>query len=134
MKKVNLQSRIYAFGVDFKDIQEAIACAINEKPKNGVYVGTDSERYPCFDFEDYASETRSYLNLVFATSQEELDEKLKKLKEMNVLGSNYYKLTEELAPMAYWEGDSDDKVLLTDNMGDCGWSIKSFFHKLFGIN
>lgn len=130
MKEVKINVPINAFGVSFKDISEAIAYAIEGKPKDGVYVGEDSQRYPCFDFEDYATEDRHYWNLVFATSQSELDEKLKKLKEMEVLGINYNKLTDDLAPMAYWEGDSNDKVILTDHMGESGWSIKSFFRSL----
>lgn len=116
MKEVKLNAPINAFGVDFKNIYEVIAYAIDGKPKDGVYVGEDSQRYPCFDSEDYASEDRYYWNFVFATSQSELDEKLKKLKEMDTLGSNYRKLTEDLAPMAYWEGDTCYKVFLTDNL------------------
>lgn len=130
MKTVNNNSQIHAFGVSFKNISEAIAYALEGKPKEGVYVGEDSQRYPCFDSEDYATENRYYWNLVFATSQEELDEKLKKLKEMEVLGMNYYKLTDGLAPMAYWEGDSNNKVILTDNMGEKG-GLSTIIKKVF---
>lgn len=129
MKEVKLNAPINAFGVDFKNIYEVIAYAIDGKPKDGVYVGEDSQRYPCFDSEDYASEDRYYWNFVFATSQSELDEKLKKLKEMDTLGSNYRKLTEDLAPMAYWEGDSYYKVFLTDNMGNNG-KKDTIFHRI----
>lgn len=40
-----------------------------------------------------------------------------KLKAMDTLGSNYYKFTEELSPMAYWGGDTNRQVFLTDNLG-----------------
>ena len=45
MKEVKLNAPINAFGVDFKNIYEVIAYAIDGKPKDGVYVGEDSQRY-----------------------------------------------------------------------------------------
>lgn len=81
-----------------------------------MYVGEDSEHYPCFDYEDFASETRFYWNFVFATSESEMQKKLSKLKAMDTLGSDYYKFTEDLAPMAYWGGDTNREVFLTDNL------------------
>lgn len=51
---------------------------------------------------------------MFANSQEELDEKLARLKKMELIRGNYDKLTDELHPMAYWEGDSYHDVFLTE--------------------
>lgn len=45
MKEVKLNAPINAFGVDFKNIYEVIAYAIDGKTKDGVYVGEDSQRY-----------------------------------------------------------------------------------------
>ena len=39
---------------------EAISYALKGEPKEGVYVGVISERYPCFDSHDYAYENRRY--------------------------------------------------------------------------
>lgn len=65
-------SQICVLGAQFEDIYEVARCACLHEPKDGVYVGEDSERYPCFDYEDFASETRYYWNFVFATSESEM--------------------------------------------------------------
>ncbi|MDD6165070.1 MAG: hypothetical protein PUB31_01860 [Bacteroidales bacterium] len=44
---------------------------------------------------------------------EEIDNKLSILKQMERHG-NYNKLTCELHPMAYWQGDTHHDVLLTE--------------------
>ena len=85
-------------------------------PKDGVYVGEDSELYPCFDSEDYMYENRYFTNLVFAKSPDELDRKMRILTQMSQLSSNYNKLTAELHPMAYWEGDTHHDVILTEKI------------------
>ena len=117
MKNVDYNSQISVLGAQFENVYEIVRCACHKEPKDGVYVGEDSQLYPCFDYEDFASETRFYRNFVFATSESEMLEKLAKLKEMDTLGSNYYKLTEELSPMAYWGGDTNYPLILTDDMG-----------------
>ena len=58
-------------------------------------------------------ENRYYTNLVFANSLEEIDEKLRILNQVERYG-NYNKLTAELHPMAYWQGDTCHDVLLTE--------------------
>ena len=78
-----------------------------------VCVGEDSQLYPCFDSEDYMYENRYFTNLVFGSSQEEIDKKLNILNQVERYG-NYNKLTVELHPMAYWQGDTCHDVLLTD--------------------
>lgn len=114
MKAYKNNKAIEVMGVLFKGVKDMICHAIDNVSKDGVYVGIDDQRYPCFDSDDYAYEDRYYTNLVFANSQEELDEKLARLKKMEPIKGNYDKLTEELHPMAYWEGDSYHDVYLTE--------------------
>lgn len=116
MRMIDCKFPIRVLGVKFENIREVIQCACKGIPKDGVYVGEDAEHYPCFDFEDSASETRFYWNFVFATSQSELEQKMKVQKEMTPIASNYNKFTEELAPMAYWGGDSYMKVEITSDI------------------
>lgn len=114
MKKFKNNKAIEVLGASFKGVHDMIDHAIKKTPKDEVYVGEDSQRYPCFDSDDYAYEDRYYTNLVFAKSQEELEKRLKVLKRMNQLDYNYNKLTEKLHPMAYWEGDTYHDVYLTE--------------------
>ncbi len=114
MKKFKNDETIEVLGVAFEGVRDMLIHALEHNPKKGVYVGEDSQRYPCFDSFDYATENRYYTNIVFAKSQEELDEKMAILKEMGPTAHNYNKLTEKLHPMAYWEGDSRHDVFLTE--------------------
>lgn len=114
MKTLKSNEPITVLGVTFDGIEDIIQCALEKKAKQGIYVGCDSEGYPCFDSYDYASERRSYWNFVFAPDVSELDRKLSVLKGMKPVDSNYNKLTDELHPMAYWRGDSYFPVYLTD--------------------
>ncbi len=115
MKTIKNTDCIRVLGTTFADIREAIGYALQGKPKDGVYVGEDSMGYPCFDAEDYASEDRSYWNVVFASSQEELTAKLEKLQAVPER-CNHNRFTEALAPMAYWEGDTHNDVAVTDDI------------------
>ena len=118
MRRFKNNETIVVLGASFKGVKDMIAHAWEGKPKEGVYVGEDSKRYPCFDSSDYAYESRRFTNLVFAKSKEELEFKLAKLKNMEQIRANYDKLTEELHPMAYWEGDSYDDVFLTEDASE----------------
>ena len=113
MKKYKNNETIEVLGASFNGVKDMIAHARKRIPKDGVYVGEDSQRYPCFDSEDYMYENRYFTNLVFAKSLEEIDEKLRILNQVERYG-NYNKLTVELHPMAYWQGDTCHDVLLTD--------------------
>ena len=113
MKRLNNNETIVVLGASFNGVKEMIEHARKRMPKEGVYVGEDSHLYPCFDSEDYMSENRYFTNLVFAKSIEEIDEKLRILKQVERYG-NYNKLNSELHPMAYWQGDTCHDVLLTD--------------------
>ena len=115
MKTIKNTNSFYVLGVKFENIQEAIEYAINERDKNGVYVGEDAKLYPCFDSEDYASEDRFFWNIVFARSEEELNRKLVELKNVSPQ-TNYNKFSEALAPMVHWEGDSIFDVIATEDI------------------
>ena len=75
----------------------------------------DSEHYPCFDSSDYAYENRYYCNFIFSRDKDELVKKLKELKAMRQLSSNYNKFTQIFHPMAYWEGDTHHDVYVTED-------------------
>lgn len=116
MKRLKNNETIKVLGASFNGVKEMIEYARKRMPKDGVYVGEDSQLYPCFDSEDYMYENRYFTNLVFAKSLEEIDEKLRILNQVERHG-NYNKLNCELHPMAYWQGDTCHDVLLTE-MGD----------------
>lgn len=116
MKTIRNTDSIRVLGTTFRNIRDVIAHAVKGEPKDGVYVGEDSKLYPCFDSYDYASENRFYWNFVFATSKEELDSKLEKLKNSDVVGMNYNKFTVDLAPMAYWGGDTCYDVEVSEDI------------------
>lgn len=109
-------SKIKIFGVTFNGLMDIKKYAIEGTPKDGVFVGDDSKLYPCFDRFDYANENRFYWNFVFAKSKEELDDKLQKLKSMSGR-CNYCKLTTELHPMIYFEGDTHHPLEVTEGEG-----------------
>ena len=115
MKTIKRTQPFYVLGVKFESIQEAIEYAIKVGAKDGVYVGKNAERYPCFDSEDYASEDRFFWNIVFASSKEELNRKLIELKSVSPQ-TNYNKFSETLAPMIYWGGDSIYDVITTEDI------------------
>ena len=115
MKRQKNNENIEILGVSFKGVKDMIEHARKGIPKDGVYVGEDSQHYPCFDSEDYMYENRFFTNLVFARNENELDKKLAILKKMSQLSYNYNKLAVELHPMAYWEGDTCHDVLLTES-------------------
>lgn len=114
MKRFKNNETIVVLGTSFMGVKDMIFHARERIPKCGVYVGEDSRLYPCFDSSDYAYENRRYTNQVFAKSQEELEAKMTKLKNMEQIGVNYSKLTEELHPMSYWGGDTNHDVFLTE--------------------
>ena len=113
MKKYKNNETIEVLGASFNGVKDMIEHARKRIPKDGVYVGEDSQRYPCFDSEDYMYENRYFTNLVFAKSLEEIEEKLRILKQVKKYG-NYNKLNCELHQMAYWQGDTCHDVLLTE--------------------
>lgn len=98
-------SKITVYGVPFLGVEELAYHFLEGKPKEGIYVGGVRESYPCFDSEDWQYENRFYWNFVFACDQEELKEKVERLRAMEGC-YNCRKLCADLGPMIYWEGDT----------------------------
>lgn len=114
MKQYKNNELITISGVTFHGVEDILAHARSGEPKQGLFVADDSKGYPCFDSYDYATENRRFHNFIFAFQKDELEERLQKLKRMSQLRYNYNKLTPELHPMAYWEGDVHHNVLVTE--------------------
>lgn len=119
MKTVSNNATIKVYGVEFHGVMELKEYAIKGEPKEGVYVGMDAELYPCFDSSDYAYEDRFFWNFVFARSKEKLQSKLASLKGMRQKAPNYNKLTEGMAPMVYWQGDTVHPMLVLEEKCQC---------------
>lgn len=115
MKRYKSNEKIEVLGTTFNGVKEVWKHAISGEPNNGVYVAEDSEHYPCFDSSDYAYENRYYCNFIFSRDKDELVKKLKELKAMRQLSSNYNKFTQIFHPMAYWEGDTHHYVYVTED-------------------
>ncbi|WP_455586337.1 hypothetical protein [Bacteroides sp.] len=113
IKRIDNNRNITVYGVTFHGFSDLKKYALSGYPKEGIYVGEDSEPYPCFDSSDYAFENRSYWNFVFAKSKEELDEKLDLLKRFKA-SRNYYKLNSEIYPMVYFGGDNSMPIEVTE--------------------
>ncbi len=114
MRKFKSNEKIEVLGTTFNGVKDIWEHAISGEPNNGVYVAEDSEHYPCFDSSDYSYENRYYCNFIFSRDKDELAKKLKELKAMRQLSSNYNKLTQTFHPMAYWEGDKHHDVYITE--------------------
>lgn len=52
MKAYKNNKAIEVMGVLFKGVKDMICHAIDNVSKDGVYVGIDDQRYPCFDSDD----------------------------------------------------------------------------------
>lgn len=113
--KIDQNRRIIVFGVSFGGVNEILMYALKNRSKEGVFVGEDSQLYPCFDSSDYAYEHRHFWNFVFAKTQAELEGKLDALKHIKA-GGNYNKLTSDFYPMVYWGGDKASPM----DVGECG--------------
>ena len=72
MKKYKNNETIVVMGASFNGVKDMITHARKRMPKDGVYVGEDSQLYPSLDSEDYMYENRYCTNLVFGSSQEEI--------------------------------------------------------------
>ena len=103
--EIDKNRKIMVFGVSFSGVDEIRMYAGGNKPKEGVFVGEDSQGYPCFDSSDYAHEDRRFWNFIFARTQVELKDKLDALKNVQP-GCNYSKLACDICPMIYWRGDT----------------------------
>lgn len=113
MLKIKNTATVTVYGVPFHGVDEIIKYALKGTPKDGVYVGEDSQDYPCFDSYDYATENRRYWNFIFAQSESELAKRLAILHDSPLTRYDYCKLTDRLAPMAYFAGDEHHSLEIT---------------------
>lgn len=113
MIEVNKERKIEVYGVCFSGVSELKKVALLKNPKDGVYVGVQMERYPCFDSSDYAYENRYYTHFVFARSKEDLEFKLDVLNNPEKY-KDIDNREHTLAPMVYWNGDTDDPMLVPE--------------------
>ena len=106
MKKIKFTEQIHVLGTTFKDIYEIADYSCNEKPKDGVYVGQLARHHLWFDECDYLSDNYWHRSFVFAKSKDEVENKLKKLREPE--------FRKDLAPMIYWDDEYDDMKVTDD--------------------
>lgn len=75
----------------------------------------NSQRFPCFDYEDYATETRFFRNFLFCKSNEEAARKGDILRKCEVRAANYCligeEMSEEMLPMVYYEDEKKELVI-----------------------
>lgn len=80
----------------------------DKESSHAPFVGELYERYPCFDFEDYANENRFFRNFIIRDTTITRDD----LQKLNALSGrdNCRKLTEQtpsnMLPMVYYDGES----------------------------
>lgn len=81
---------------------------------NNIYIGSDTQRYPCFDSYDALYEDRKYQNYYFADSQQQLDDRKALMTDVDPQ-SNYCKLHQntpiDVLPMIYYRGEGDKMTI-----------------------
>lgn len=86
-----------------------------QKPVPGIHVAELYDPYPCFDSDDYASESREYLNFFFSTKPftDAAINGLAQIKHRR----NSCMVTEEIPasalPAAYYAGDGNSMLIAT---------------------
>lgn len=114
MKAIDRNGKIAVLGATFNGINDVIKHAVSGKAKDGVYVGEDPDGVSVFRRRGLRQENRRFWNFMFAENREDMQQRLAALKKARVTKANYNKLSEQFAPMAYWGGDSNDKVRLVE--------------------
>lgn len=75
----------------------------------------NSQLFPCFDAEDYATETRFFRNFLFCQSNEEAARKEGIFRKSEVRGANFCligeDMPEEMLPMVYYEDEEKEVVI-----------------------
>ena len=109
-----IDSKVSILGVVFEGIDSILDYVCNQTDNSQPYIVSCCERFPCFDDEDYATESRYYRNYLFCRSKQEADQKVWKMKELPEK-SNFClvrtKLPADMRPMVYYE-DEDTSFLL----------------------
>lgn len=135
LRKVEPTDKIKILGHEFsglQEIKEAIEMEVRigpitgkfdsiyktepKRPIEGLHVMHLYEPYPRFDSSDFEFENRIYSNFFFSRFpfDEEIIEKLKKIRAWD----NYKMIVEDMdentLPMVYYRGTSGDKVIIAD--------------------
>ncbi len=75
----------------------------------------NSELFPCFDAEDYATETRFFRNFLFCKSNEEAAKKGDIFRKCEIRAGNYCligeDMPEEMLPMIYYEDGAKEVII-----------------------
>ena len=75
----------------------------------------NSERFPCFDYEDYATEKRFFRNFLFCKTNEEAARKGDLFRKCEKRAGNYCligeDMSEEMLPMIYYEDEKNEVTI-----------------------
>lgn len=86
----------------------------NQTDDSHPYIIDRSQRFPCFDSEDYATERRFYRNFLICHSKQEADKKIKDMKLLQA-SNNFCLLNKNLPadmrPMVYYMDESQSMIL-----------------------
>lgn len=101
-------------GVVFDGIDDILDYWRNQTDNSHPYIIDRSQRFPCFDSEDYATERRFYRNFLICHSKQEADKKFKGMQQQQA--SNNYclvnkNLSADMRPMLYYMDESQSMIL-----------------------
>lgn len=87
---------------------------LSQTDSSQPYIIERSQRFPCFDAEDYATEWRFYRNFLICHSKQEADKKTKDMKQLRE-NSNFClvnkNLPADMRPIVYYEDESTSMLL-----------------------
>lgn len=86
-----------------------------QRDSGALVILQNSELFPCFDIDDYATETRFFRNFLFCKSNEEAARKGYIFRKGEIRGVNYCligeDMPEEMLPMVYYEDESKEVMI-----------------------
>lgn len=101
-------------GMVFEGVDEIQNYVYTQTESSQPYIIERSQRFPCFDYEDFANENRYFRNFLFCCSKEEAKEKTMKMKLLNE-GNNFNLVNNDLPadmrPMLYYQDNSTSMIL-----------------------
>lgn len=101
-------------GMVFEGIDEILNYVYTQTESSQPYIIERSQRFPCFDYEDFANENRYFRNFLFCCSKEEAKEKTMKMKLLSE-GENFNLVNNDLPtdmrPMVYYQDESTSMTL-----------------------
>lgn len=101
-------------GMVFEGVDEIQNYVYTQTESSQPYIIERSQRFPCFDYEDYANENRYFRNFLICRSMQEANEKNAKMKLLNE-GNNFNLVNNDLPtdmrPMLYYQDESTSMTL-----------------------